>query len=78
MGAALNIVGKIMAVLSGALLTFGGTAWILQAFNIAFNGPMGPGGRASFMVNNHQWAVYGAIAAVLGLTQIVWAVRAKA
>ena len=39
---------------------------------MAFNTPMVPGGPVSFMVNNHQWAVYGAIAVVIGVGQVVW------
>ena len=43
------------------------------------NTPMVPGGPASFMVNNHQWAVYGAIAAAVGIDQVVWSnTRSKA
>ena len=44
----------------------------LQAFDIAFNTPIVPGGPVSFMVNNHQWAVYGTIAVLVGAGQIVW------
>ena len=72
MGGLFNILGRVISTLLGLLIGFGGVVWILQAFNIAFNGPMGPGGRQSFMVNNHQWAVYGAIALAIGLIQIVW------
>ena len=72
MGAAFNILGRIISTLLGLLLVLMGGVWILQAFNIAFNGPMGPGGARSFMVENHQWAVYGAIAVVVGLVQIAW------
>ncbi len=66
MGAAFNIIGRITSTLLGTLLVFGGVVWILQAFNIAFNGPMGAGGARSFMVDNRQWAVYGALAIVIG------------
>ena len=67
-----NIFGRVLSTLLGVLLVLGGGIWILQAFNIAFNGPMGEGGRASFMVNDHHWALYGAIAVVLGLCQVAW------
>ncbi len=72
MGAAFNILGRVISTLLGAMLCFGGGVWILQAFNIAFNGPMGATGERSFMVNNYQWAVYGGIAVAIGLIQIVW------
>lgn len=72
MGTLFNILGRVISTLLGAIVSFGGTVWILQAFNIAFNGPMGPCGERSFMVSNHQWAVYGAIAVAIGLIQIVW------
>lgn len=51
---------------------FAGIVWILQAFDIAFNTPMVPGGPVSFMVNNRQWDVYGAIAVLVGLGQVLW------
>jgi hypothetical protein len=72
MGAAFNIIGRIISTLLGLVLIAGGTIWILQAFDIAFNGPMGPSGQQSFMVNNRQWAGYGAIAIVIGLVQVAW------
>ena len=75
MGTAFNVFGRIVSTLSGLLVVFAGAVWILQAFNIAFNTPMVPGGPVSFMVNNHQWAVYGAIAVVVGLSQVVWSNR---
>jgi hypothetical protein len=78
MGAAFNIIGRIISTLLGLLLILMGGVWILQAFNIAFNGPMGAGGARSFMVDNRQWAVYGAIALVIGLVQIVWSNTRKA
>ena len=72
MGAFFNVFGRIVSTLLGLLVMFVGVVWILQAFNIAFNTPMVPGGPVSFMVNNHQWAVYGAIAVAVGLAQVVW------
>ena len=67
-----DITGRTVGTLLGLVLGFAGFAWILQAFDLAFNTPMGPGGQVSFMVNNRQWAVYGAIAMVLGLAHAVW------
>jgi hypothetical protein len=72
MRSAFNIFGRIVSTILGLALIFVGIVWILQAYDIAFNTPMVPGGPVSFMVNNRQWAVYGAIAAVVGLGQVVW------
>jgi hypothetical protein len=78
MGTAFNIVGRIISTLLGVLLCFMGGVWILQAYNIAFNGPMGPGGARSFMVEDHSWAMYGAIAVLVGVVQVVWSNTRKA
>ena len=72
MRAAFNVFGRIVSTLLGVIVVAMGVVWILQAFNIAFNTPIVPGGPVSFMVNNRQWAVYGAIAVLVGLGQIVW------
>ena len=69
---AFNMFGRIVSTLLGLVIGFAGIVWILQAFDIAFNVPMVPGGPVSFMVNNRQWAVYGAIAVLVGLGQVVW------
>ena len=67
-----NIFGRVVSTLLGIALVFMGVVWILQAFDIAFNTPLVPGGPVSFMVNNHQWAVYGALAVVVGVGQVIW------
>jgi hypothetical protein len=67
-----NLLGRIIGTTLGLVVLCLGVIWILQAFDLAFNTPMVPGGPVSFMVNNHQWAVYGAIAVAVGLGQIVW------
>ena len=67
-----NVFGRIVSTLLGVVVVAMGVVWILQAFDLAFNTPIVPGGPVSFMVNNHQWAVYGAIAALVGVGQIVW------
>jgi len=69
---AFNVLGRVLSTLFGLVVICLGVVWILQAFNIAFNTPMVPGGPVSFMVNNHQWAIYGAIAIALGAVQVVW------
>ena len=72
MGIALNLLGRIISTSLGLIVLCLGVVWILQAFDIAFNMPRVPGGPVSFMVNNHQWAIYGAIAVVVGVGQVVW------
>jgi hypothetical protein len=67
-----NVVGRIVSTLFGIVSIALGIVWILQAFDVAFNTPMVPGGPVSFMVNNHQWAAYGAIAVLIGVGQVVW------
>src|SRR5262249_16927454 len=72
MSNAFNIFGRIVSTTLGLALIFVGLVWILQAYDIAFNTPMVPGGPVSFMVNNHRWAAYGTIAGVVGVGQVVW------
>ena len=67
-----DVVGRIISTLFGVVTICLGVVWTLQAFDLAFNTPMVPGGPVSFMVNNYQWAVYGAIAMVIGVGQVVW------
>ena len=69
---AFDVFGRVLSTLLGLVVVCLGIAWILQAFNLAFNTPMVPGGPVSFMVNNRQWAVYGAIAIAIGMAQIIW------
>jgi drug/metabolite transporter superfamily protein YnfA len=56
MRAVSSLLGLVMVALGGV--------WILQGFNLAF--------RVGFMVGDKQWAVYGALLALVGLGQIVW------
>jgi hypothetical protein len=67
-----NLLGRIISTTLGLVVLCLGLVWILQAFDVAFNTPRVPGGPVSFMVNNHQWAVYGAMAVAVGIGQIVW------
>ena len=59
---AFDIFGRVVGTLLSLLLVCAGVVWTLQAFNLALNAPRIPGGPVSFMVNNRQWALYGAIA----------------
>jgi hypothetical protein len=67
MGRAFNTVFKIVSTLIGVLMVVFGAIWILQGLNIAF--------LDSFMANQKQWAVYGAILALVGLGQVIWSVK---
>jgi len=67
-----NVIGRILSTTLGLVVLCLGVVWILQAFDVAFNTPRVPGGPVSFMVNNHQWAVYGTLAVVVGIVQVVW------
>jgi hypothetical protein len=67
-----NLLRRIISTTLGLVVLCLGLVWILQAFDVAFNTPRVPGGPVSFMVNNHQWAVYGAMAVAVGIGQIVW------
>jgi hypothetical protein len=67
-----NVIGRIISTTLGLVVVCLGAVWILQAFDVAFNTPRVPGGPVSFMVNNHQWAAYGALAVVVGIVQVVW------
>ncbi len=68
---AFNIVMRIVSTLLGLLMMAGGTIWMLQGLNLAFNGPM-MGGRPSFMVGDSHWIFYGAIMALFGIGQVIW------
>ena len=71
-GITFNLLGRTISTCLGVVVLCLGSVWILQAFDVAFNTPRVPGGPVSFMVNNHQWAFYGAIAVVVGIGQVVW------
>jgi len=64
MGKLFNTVMRVVSSLIGLLMICMGGIWILQGLNIAF--------LDSFMANDKQWAVYGAILALVGLGQLVW------
>ena len=58
-----GIMRAISSLIGLAMLLMGGI-WILQGFNIAF--------LDSFMANDKQWALWGAILALLGTGQLYW------
>ena len=67
MRAAFNIVFRIVSTLLGLLMILMGLVWIGQGLHV------GPAAiMQGFMVNNRQWALYGAILALFGLGQVIW------
>jgi hypothetical protein len=61
----LNGVFRATTTLIGLLMVVMGGIWILQGLGIAF--------LNSFMANQIQWSVYGALLALVGLGQVWWA-----
>jgi hypothetical protein len=59
-----NGIMRGISSLLGLFMVVMGGIWILQGFNIAFLG--------SFMANDKQWALWGALLAAVGVGQIVW------
>ena len=64
MGSLFNIVMRVVSTLLGLLMICMGGIWVLQGLNVAFLG--------SFMAGDPQWAVYGAILALVGVGQVIW------
>ena len=60
---------RIVLNVIGILCVLIGAVWILQGINVL------PG---SFMTGQTQWAVYGSIAAILGIGLLMFANRRKA
>lgn len=59
-----NGVMRAFSSLLGLLAAMMGGIWILQGLNIAF--------LDSFMANDKQWALWGAILALVGAGQLYW------
>lgn len=57
---------RMTMTIAGGLLVLVGGVWILQGINVL------PG---SFMTGQTKWAIYGAIAAIVGVVLIVLARR---
>jgi len=65
MGNLFNGVMRVVSRLIGVLMICMGGIWVLQGLDIAFQG-------GSFMAGDPQWAVWGAILAVVGVGQVIW------
>ncbi len=61
---AFNVTMRIISSLIGIAMVLSGIVWILQGLNLAF--------RVGFMVGDYHWTIYGAIAAVVGVAQVIW------
>ena len=59
-----NGVMRAISTLMGLFMVMMGGIWILQGFNIAF--------LNSFMANDKQWALWGAILAAVGIALVYW------
>lgn len=64
MGSLFNIVMRAVSTMLGIVMVLLGCIWILQGLNIAF--------LDSFMANDKQWVLWGAILALFGVGQVVW------
>jgi hypothetical protein len=64
-----DFVFKIVSTLIGLAMICLGCVWILQGLNIAF--------LDSFMAGQKQWAVYGAVLALVGLGQTIWSLTRR-
>jgi hypothetical protein len=56
---------RAIATMLGLFMVMMGGLWILQGFNIAF--------LNSFMANDKQWTLWGAILALTGAALVYWA-----
>ena len=65
MGKTFNTVMRVVSTLIGLLMIGMGGIWVLQGLNIAFL-------EGSFMAGEPQWAVYGALLALVGIAQVIW------
>jgi hypothetical protein len=60
---------KLVLTIAGVVAVVLGCVWMLQGIGVL------PG---SFMTGQMQWAIYGAVLAVVGVVVIVWARRRPA
>ena len=69
MGKLFSVVMQMISTLIGVLMICMGGIWILQGLNIAF--------LDSFMAGDPQWAMWGAILALVGVGQVAWSITRK-
>lgn len=61
---AFNLCMRIISTLMGLAMVLMGTLWILQGLNLAF--------RVGFMVGDYHWVLYGALAVLIGIGEVIW------
>ena len=59
-----NGVMRVVSSVIGLLMVALGGIWILQGTGLAF--------QVGFMAGAPQWALYGAILAIVGICQVIW------
>lgn len=64
MRGAFNFLMRIVSSLIGLAMVGMGIVWILQGLDLAF--------RVGFMVGQRRWVLYGAIVALVGISQVIW------
>ena len=64
-----DLVMRFVTSLLGLLMIVMGSIWMMQGLG---RGPAAI--MQGFMVNDIRWTIYGAILAVVGVAEIVWAV----
>jgi hypothetical protein len=68
MSGAFDVIMRIVNSLLGVVMILMGCVWMMQGLNV------GPAAiLQGFMVNDIHWTYYGAILAVVGIAEIVWA-----
>ena len=64
---AFDVVMRVVSTLLGLLLILSGSVWAMQGLHV------GPAAiMQGFMVSDWHWTLYGAIAALVGVAQVVW------
>ena len=69
MGSLFYVVGKIVSTLLGVAMVCMGGVWVLQGLGVAF--------QIGFMAGDPQWAINGAILALVGVLQAAWSVTRR-
>jgi hypothetical protein len=69
MGSVFNTVMKVVSTLIGVLMVCMGGVWFLQGTGVAF--------QVGFMAGDPQWAIYGALLAIIGVCQAIWSVTRR-
>jgi hypothetical protein len=63
-----NVVMRIISSLVGLLMIAMGAIWMMQGLNVGPEAIL-----QGFMVSDIRWTFYGAVLALVGLGQVIWA-----